>query len=188
MEEKTKRGRGQANLTYSTLSRSQEKKKKKCKSSLLVDFIKDYRKAHPGVGKETIKPELDRYCEKIKITSVSLSTIGRVLKDLKEKGLILDSSKKLSFYAKSGKFFLRKKKRKKKKRRKGYRPEKGGDLVQMDSITIFLDGIKRYIITSYDLKTGFAFAYAYSSLSSSNATDFIKKLRRVFLSYQKSPN
>jgi hypothetical protein len=59
------------------------------------------------VGKETIKPELDSYYKRKRIASVSESTIGRIIKDLKERNLIPDLRSKLSFYGKSGKFRVR---------------------------------------------------------------------------------
>ena len=52
-------------------------------------------------------------------------------------------------------------------------------MVQIDSITLFSNGIKRYIITAIDLISKFAFAYCYFSLSSNKAYDFAKKFREV---------
>ena len=50
---------------------------------------------------------------------------------------------------------LIKKNKEEKLRKKGYKPEKVGDLVQMDSITILLDGLKRQLITAIDFKSRF---------------------------------
>ena len=69
--------------------------------------------------------------------------------------------------------------RKKKLRRKGYKPQKAGDLIQVDAIVLFVDGIKRYNLTGVDVKSKFAFAYAYSSLSSKKAQDFVEKFKKV---------
>lgn len=145
----------------------------------IIKFIKDYRKKHPGVGKEAIKPALDKYLKEKEVTTISESTIGRIIKDLKQKGLITDFDSRLTFNAVTGRFYSKKYIRRKKLRRGCYNPQKPGDLVQMDSITIFLNNIKRYIITAIDLKTDFAFAYAYESLSSESAADFMKKIQRV---------
>jgi len=73
---------------------------------------------------------------------------------------------------------------KKKLRRKGYTPLAPGDLLQIDSIIRFKDGIKRYILTAIDLKSGFFFAYGYSNLSSKSGLDFYQKLESVCLSFQ----
>ena len=58
-------------------------------------------------------------------------------------------------------------------------PQNPGDLVQIDSITFFLDNIKRYVISTLDLVTGFAFAYGYKRLNSANAKDFFHKFLHV---------
>ncbi len=49
----------------------------------------------------------------------------------------------------------------------------------MDATTIFINGVRRYIITALDVKTRFAFAYCFKSLSSNTAKIFFKKLREV---------
>lgn len=71
------------------------------------------------------------------------------------------------------------KKKKKKLRRKGYQPTQPGDLVQIDTIVKFINGLKRYIITAIDLNSDFAFAYAYTTASSLNTKDFFDKLSSV---------
>jgi putative transposase len=45
----------------------------------------------------------------------------------------------------------------------------------MDTISIFANGLKRYIFTAIDVRTRFAFACSYSSNSSTNGTDFLNK-------------
>ena len=144
------------------------------------EFIKEYRTIHPGVGKDTIKGELDEYCRRVGIQPVSPSTIGRIIKELKEKREIPDRRNKLSFYARTGKLVKRKAKSSYQKLRRGdYYPQAPGDLVQIDSIVIFWEGIKRYLLTAIDLETKFAFAHCYRSLSSKSAADFMEKMRQV---------
>jgi transposase InsO family protein len=46
---------------------------------------------------------------------------------------------------------------------------------------LYLNGLKIYILTSIDLTTRQAFAYAYKTLSSLIAKDFCFKLRKVFI-------
>ena len=43
----------------------------------------------------------------------------------------------------------------------------------------FINGIRRFIITAIDIKSGFAFSYAYKSLSSQSAKDFMQKMDKV---------
>jgi transposase len=67
----------------------------------IIQFIGNYRLAHPGVGKETIKPELDEYCREVGLACTSESTVGRVIADLKKQGK-LPKSNKLRLNGRSG--------------------------------------------------------------------------------------
>lgn len=142
-------------------------------------FIIDYRTLHPGVDKVTIKPALDRYCLENKLEFISESTIGRLIKELKEKGLILKTSR-VSFYGKTGRLIKREINRRKKSRRKGFLPKMPGDLVQMDTIEIFIQGTRRYFFTALDVVTASGFALEYKSKISANSVDFLQKVIRVF--------
>ena len=145
-----------------------------------IDFILAYRKEHPGADKVTILPILNAACLSLGINSVSESTIGRIINELKEKGKIPNYQVKTSINGKTGNLRIRGTRKKEHKLRVGsFKPQKPGDLVQVDAITIFLDGIVRYIITALDVKSRFAFAYAYKTLSSATARDFVERLREV---------
>ena len=143
-----------------------------------ADFIEHYRQIHPGVSKETIYPELMVYCLENNLPIISESTIGRIIGELKSKGK-LPQHLKLSYYARTGKLVVKNQKKIKKLRRKDYQPHQAGDLIQIDAIELFIDGTKRYILTAIDVYAKFAFAYAYKSLSSSSARDFMAKLIKV---------
>ena len=160
-------------------SRTPVKRRKSNRDPQIVEFIKQYRNEHPNTGQEAIKPVLDQYCKKTGINSISVPTIARILKELKNKGEIDDSIVELSYNAEYDKIRNKSKKRRKKVRRKGYKPTVPGDLVQIDSIALFVDGLKRYIITAIDVKSKFAFGFAYESLSSVSALDFMQKLMLV---------
>jgi transposase InsO family protein len=140
-----------------------------------VEYIENYRNLHPGVSKETIYPELLAHCLEKNIVIISEPTIGRIIKKLKEKGK-LPQHQKLSYYARTGKLVIRTQKKTKKLRIKDYQSVKAGGLLQIDAITIFIDGTKRYIITAIDVYTKFTFAYSYRTLSSASARDFMEKL------------
>ena len=51
-----------------------------------------------------------------------------------------------------------------------------GHLIALDAITIHLDGFKRYILTAIDSVSKIAFARMYTTKSSKNAADFIKRM------------
>lgn len=160
-------------------SRAPKRKRKRKVHPLIREFVIKYRFEHPQVGQDAIKPALDRYCFNLRIKSISQATIGRLIKDLKEEGEITDRFKRMSFNASTRKIVERKIERRRKLRRKAYKPAKAGDLTQLDSITIFNEGLKRYLVTAIDLRTRFAFAYGYSTLSSLSAKDFMEKFRKV---------
>ena len=76
-------------------------------------------------------------------------------------------------------YFHERKTAKKKLRRKAYLPHKPGDLVQMDTVSIFANGLKRYLFTALDVSSRIAFAYAYKTNSSANGQDFLRKFVKV---------
>jgi hypothetical protein len=155
---------------------SPKNKRKRIVDPGIEQFIINLRTAHPGTGKEKVKPLLDKYCKEQGIKTVSVSTVGRIVADLKGKNKI-PNNKKLSYYARQDAFYEKKKIKRKKIRRKNYQPEEAGDLVQVDTIIKFINGIRRYVVTAIDLKSEFAFAYAYTSHSSQAAADFFRKFQ-----------
>jgi transposase InsO family protein len=159
-------------------STSPKSKRKRTVDSMIEQFIVDLRTVHPRTGKEKLKPLLDRYCKEQGIKIISISTIGRVILDLKKKNKI-PQNRKLSYYARSDSFSERNKLKRKKIRRKDYIPEEAGDLVQVDTIVKFINGIRRYIVTAIDLKSEFGFAYAYTNHSSKSTADFFQKFQSV---------
>jgi transposase InsO family protein len=58
-------------------------------------------------------------------------------------------------------------------------PQQAGDIVQLDSVHLVSDGIKKYLINAIDLKSRFAYSEIYGSLNSLNAQDFMQKLRQA---------
>jgi transposase InsO family protein len=179
-KQKIKRSAGKLSALASG-DRTPRTRTKRRVSSQVICFIESYRNLHPGVDKTTIKPILDAYCKTAGIASISESTIGRIIKGLKEKGKLPDYYIRTTINGKTGKLICRRigRNKLKKLRSKGLVPKLPGELVQVDAISIFQDGIKRYIVCALDLVTRFAFAYSYKTLSSQSAKDFITKLEQV---------
>ena len=144
------------------LSKSPYRRRQRKVEETIIKRIIELRTLHPRLGKEKIHALL-KY-------QGSVSTIGRILSDLKEKSS-LPSGKKLSMHANTGRLVERKaKKRKKKLRRpKGYR------VLEVDTVVRFIDGAKRYIITATDTEKRTAFAACYTNHGSTSASDFLKK-------------
>jgi len=176
--QKLKKAKGRISVLV-PLSRAPIRKRKRLVHPFIEDFIVKYRTDHPGADKTTIAPALVTACNSAGIKPVSESTIGRIIHDLKGKGR-LPRSTKITINGRTGKLLVRKRKPlKKKARRKDFRPQQPGDIVQMDTVSIFVDGIKRYIFTAIDVRTRFAFACTYKSNSSANGSDFLEKFIKV---------
>ena len=138
-----------------------------------------YRTAHPRADKVTITPSLTLACKKAGIKPVSESTVGRIIHDLKERGRLPKNSR-LRLNGETGKLReIKTRQSFRKTRRRGFHPNQPGDLVEIDTVSIFADGIKRYMFTAIDIKTRFAFAYAYKSNSSANGKDFLNKFTGI---------
>ena len=131
--------------------------------------IIELRTLHPRVGKEKIHALL-----RSKGYRGSVSTIGRILNDLKARGS-LPNPHKVSLSGKTGRLITRgvKPYRKKLRRPKGYR------VLEVDTVVRFVDGMKRYILTSVDTEKRTAFAAAYTNHGSASASDFLTKCQAV---------
>ena len=159
--------------------RTPKHKRKRTVNPFITEFIINYRTHHPGADKTTMTPSLRQACLREGVKPVSESSVGRIIHDLRERGL-LPRNARVSLNGGNGKVYEKhSQKVVRKTRRKGFYPSKPGDLVEMDSVAIFIDGIKRYLFTGIDVSTRFAFAYAYKSDSSANGRDFLNKFTRV---------
>lgn len=159
--------------------RAPKRRRRRIVAPLVESFIVGYRTNHPGVDKTTIYPALRKACERADVKAPSESTIGRIIGDLKQRGR-LRRKVKVGYNAATGRLRIREAcQGTRKTRRKGFYPTRPGDLVEIDTVDLFVDGLKRYLLTALDLPTRFAFAYTYKSSSSAAARDFLGKLRLV---------
>jgi transposase InsO family protein len=145
----------------------------------IKDYILEYRNKYGNIHKDEIKPHLDEFCKQENIKTISISSIGRIIHALKTKGL-LNNAVKYQFNGKTGNIHQVKTKDIVKERRGKYNPEKPGDLVQADSVHLFIDGKKRYLINAIDLCGRLAFSRQYDRLTSQNAQDFFKRLKEFY--------
>ena len=150
------------------VSTAPKRRRKRVIPEGLEQYIIKLREDHPRLGKEKIQPLLA-----VAGHRMSVSTIGRILVDLKKQGR-LPTPSSLSFNGRTGTFSERIPKRTKKLRRpKGYR------VLEVDTVVRFIDGMKRYILTGVDTKRRTAFAAAYTNHGSHSAADFLKKTQVV---------
>ena len=138
--------------------------------------IRRLRTEHPNLGKEKLAPLLKRFCEEAGLAVLAEPTVGRVLCQLKEAGR-LPARTRLKMSGKIGKLLEKPLRPKVKKlRREGYVPVLPGDLLQVDGVVTYANGIRRYTFTAVDLVSRWAFSRTYSSQSSRNGADFLRRL------------
>lgn len=142
----------------------------------IKEYIRDLKISKPKIGKEKI-------VELVRVDTgyvLSPTTVWSIEQYWKRRGEIPDKVR-YSLYAKTGRLILRKpRKTKKKLRRKEYMPLSPGDLIQVDTIVIYILGYKYYILTAIDIWNRLAYAYVSHSHSSKMAEEFLKKLPNIF--------
>jgi hypothetical protein len=155
-------------------SRSPKNKRRMIVDPRIISYIRILRTNHPHLGKEKIKPLLDQFCLENNLRIISVSTIGKIIKryNIFSHGLGRIYHDPSSGYAKEKISYKQKIKHSPKLESIGY--------LEMDTITCFINGIKRYIINAVDIKLKFQFSYTYSRLTSGKALDFFHKLEMVY--------
>ncbi|MCX6737102.1 MAG: integrase core domain-containing protein [Candidatus Parcubacteria bacterium] len=154
-------------------SKAPRLKRKRIWSKDLVIEIQQLRKEHPNLGKDKIYPLLQRFCLARDISYLKSSTIGRLMADM---GGLRTYPQKISHFGK-----IKHIKRLKKLRKpKDFKVEYPGHLVAFDTITKYVSGLKRYVITFEDICTRFSFAWAVKSHASLAAKEFFTHCIKVF--------
>ena len=144
--------------------------------TLIVDKIKTLREKHPRLGKEKVKPILDKFCLKKGISKISESTIGKIIK---RKNFFFQSQGRI--FHKPSSAYLRRMRLKKTRIRVKYAP-KPVDFghIQSDVVEIVEHGIKRYLFDAIDIRMKFAFSHPYKRITSFNNCDFYEKFKSVY--------
>jgi putative transposase len=146
----------------------------------IEEFIQQTRITHIGLSKEKVHTLLKPECEKWNLACPCVSTVGRIIKGMKKNHQIPNYKTDISFYAVTGEFRVKSDRKKTKKKRPEKREWKQpGERLQIDTVIIFIQGVKRYIISIKDAYSRMSFSYAYKSLSSTTSTDFMKKARQA---------
>jgi transposase InsO family protein len=190
-------------------------------ASVLYEFIKVYRKKRYKVGKvklatiikyactcleyaQSIRVEYGKTFNLYGLKPISPSTVGRILKELKKKRLIPRSAKEYNaqkevyLHGGTGQIKIRKvvdrnklQGQAKNRKPKDYKPEKVGELIQLDAVTVqttipeiskitrqptgILKKKNIYFICGIDLVSRLAFCHQYDHLNSTATTDFIQR-------------
>ena len=143
-------------------------------NSEIVAFIRDIREEHPRIGKEKVKKFLDEYCSKRGIKTISVSTIGKIIKRYD----LTFAPTKLGYHNPQSGWATRKVNYKSKVRHSPKSTEPG--YIEIDTITKFIQGIKRYILNAIDISGKVQFSYAFRALNSRNTVAFFKKLETIY--------
>ena len=142
----------------------------------IVEFIEKQREDHPKIGKDKIKPDLDEYCFKLDIPTISASTIGNIIK------------RNHFFFQKQGKVYhdpaskWAQNKTKKKKRLRIKHSPKPADYghILSDTVERITDGVKDYFMSAIDARMKFALTLNYKRITSKNMKDFYQRFKSVY--------
>jgi Integrase core domain len=196
-------------------------------ASVLYEFIKVYRKKRYKVGKVKLAKVIESACKDLSyavsiqaeygktfmlygLKPISPSTVGRILKELKKKRSIprsakeYNSQKEVYLHGGTGQIKIRKVVDrsklygvKKNRKPKDYKPEKVGELIQLDAITVQTTipdketGMLRkkniYFICGIDLVSRIAFCHQYDYLNSTATTNFIQRFECELTQLTKQP-
>lgn len=131
----------------------------------LVEFIKQMRKDYGNVGKDIIKPFLDEYAYGLGISSISKTTIAKIIK-----------RKRFAFekrvnYRRKTKYAKLRIKRSPHVKEPGY--------IQIDSITIYINNQRHLFISIIDIYTKLALVVKVESLSSTQAREAFKQFQKL---------
>ena len=140
----------------------------------ILAFIRHVREEHPRLGKEKIKPLLDRHCQALHLSSLAVSTIGKIIK---RQNLFFQGQPPL-YHDPNWQTSHPKGKKHPARERVRYAPHplEWGHW-QMDTLVRELDRLKVYFYSAIDVKGKWALSLPYSRLNSRNARDFFEKLQ-----------
>jgi transposase len=140
----------------------------------ILEFIKQQRKLHYRLGKRKIKPELDKYCQSQNLKLISLTTIAKIIK---RNNFFYSKTSRIYHNPNSG--FAKRKVNYKTKVKRSPSVINSGYL-EIDTIALFVDGLKHYVYHALDVQNKFDFAYTYKKLNSLNTVNFFDKLKQVY--------
>jgi len=142
----------------------------------IVDFIKGQREVHFRIGKEKLKVFVDAYCLENGFKSVSISTIGNIVK---RHNFFYQDQRKI-YHDPASKWAQKDKKKVKRLRIKhSFHPTYFGYILS-DSVERITDGIKDYFISAIDAKMKFSLTLNYKRLTSENMRDFYQRFKEVY--------
>lgn len=150
-----------------------QNKRKRLWDLLIKEKIISIRKDHPNLGKDKIYSNLKEYCLKQGLSCPSVSTIGRLIKDLGG----LKSFPNTVYH--NGKI-KQVKRAKRLIKPKDFKVEYPGHMVSLDTVASHKWNKKRYVITFEDIFTRISLAMGTSSHASKAAQEFFSLCIKAF--------
>lgn len=129
----------------------------------IVDFIKQMRREHGNIGKSMLKPFVDAYCKELGITTISESTIGKIIK-------------RRHFTFESRVHIKRQFKFKKLRTRRSPKVTAPG-FVEMDSVVVYINRERHFFMCVMDIFTKYAHVVHVDNLSSKTAVWVFKQFQ-----------
>jgi putative transposase len=141
----------------------------------VIGYLRELRKDHPRLGKEKMKPLLDRYCRQEGLPLVSVSTIGNIIRRQK---LFFQKAGRV-YHDPSSHWAQHPKREKRIKVKRSPKPSEFGHILS-DTVERFTDGIRDYFHSAMEIKSRFALSLNYQQLSSRNMEDFYERFQSVY--------
>ena len=132
----------------------------------LVAFIKQMRIEHGNIGKSMLKPFIDAYAKSLGITSISETTIGKIIKRRN-----FTFEKRVYPQKQRNKFHKLRVRKSPKVQRPGF--------IQMDSIIVYVNYEKHLFMCVLDIFTKFAHVVCVETISSAQAQKVFKEFEEL---------
>lgn len=161
-------------LSLNDQSKTPINKRKRIWDKDIIDEIKYLRQTYPNLGKDKLYPLIKDFCNKHKLVYPSISTIGRIIADDKDKMRMFPI--KIDHYGRR----INVNRKRVKRKPKGFNANYPGHCVALDTIERRINGSKRYILTFVDLYTRLAFAYATDKHTAQEASQFLTNIKQIF--------
>lgn len=155
------------------IKRTPKNKRKRIWNILILEEIERLRSKHKNLGKDKLHPLLADFCDIEGLKCPSISTIGRLLKDL---GGLRDFPQKIT-----GTGRIKKANRNKVLRKpKHFKASYPGHCIALDTIEKQRNGKRMYIIVAIDLYTRIGFAMGTKSHASNTMSHFLHLVSMLF--------
>mgnify|MGYP000190425827 CR=1 FL=1 len=171
-QEKLKKGVGKLE-SLNPIKRIPKNKRKRIWNYQILEEIKELRNDHHNLGKDKIHPLLLDFCDVKGLTCPSITTIGRLIKDM---GGLRVFPHKVTHFGKIKKVNRLKVLRKP----KDFKAKYPGHCIAFDTIEKQRNGKRMYIIVAIDLYTRTAFSLGTKSHSSATMAHFVHLISMMF--------